>query len=183
MPDILQNSVFLSHDVTKAHKLIDILSQKLMARGHLLATAESCTGGLIAALCTDMPGSSAWFCGSVVAYANSVKERLLGVSPETLEAHGAVSQEVVTAMALGALENVSAQCAIAVSGIAGPDGGTSEKPVGTVWVAVAAPSGAPGAKSPPESVSRCFLFGGNRAEIRMAAAVAGLEMLLERLEE
>lgn len=117
--------------------LIGRLSKALNSKGYLFATAESCTGGLIAGMCTDMPGSSAWFSGGVVAYADEVKLRLLDVPKDLLRNYGAVSEPVVRRMALGALAACNAQAALAVSGIAGPDGGTLEKPVGTVWIAYA----------------------------------------------
>jgi len=106
-----------------------------------LSTAESCTGGRIASLITSVPGSSNWFRGSVVAYDNSVKTDLLGVNPETIRRHGAVSEETVREMAEGMLRLVKTDYAIAVTGIAGPDGGTPEKPVGTVWIAIASSGG------------------------------------------
>ena len=120
---------------------VALLSQKvndaLRARSLTLATAESCTGGSIAAAITSMSGSSDIFKGGVVAYSNEIKERLLGVAHETLENYGAVSESVVREMALGAKSAIRCDCAVATSGIAGPSGGTPEKPVGTVWVAVA----------------------------------------------
>lgn len=102
-----------------------------------LATAESCTGGGVAALVTSVPGSSEYFKGGIVAYSNEVKMRLLGVSAETLEKHGAVSRETVIEMAHGAMKTLKTDCAVATSGIAGPGGGTPDKPVGTIWMAVA----------------------------------------------
>ena len=102
-----------------------------------LSTAESCTGGGVAALVTSVPGSSEYFKGGIVAYSNEVKMRLLGVSPETLEKHGAVSRETVIEMARGAMKTLKTDCAVATSGVAGPGGGTPEKPVGTIWMAVA----------------------------------------------
>lgn len=102
-----------------------------------LSTAESCTGGGVAALVTSVPGSSEYFNGGIVAYSNEVKMNLLHVSMETLKKHGAVSRETVTEMAKGAMKALKTDCAIATSGIAGPGGGTPEKPVGTVWIAVA----------------------------------------------
>jgi len=98
-----------------------------------IVTAESCTGGWIAKVMTDIPGSSSWFLGGVVAYSNTLKQRLLGVLPSTLVAHGAVSEATAREMAIGALETLGGQFAIAVTGIAGPDGGQPGKPVGTVW--------------------------------------------------
>lgn len=102
-----------------------------------LSTAESCTGGGIAALVTSVPGSSEYFNGGIVAYSNEVKMSLLHVSAETLEKYGAVSHETVTEMVKGAMETLKTDCAVATSGIAGPGGGTPEKPVGTVWIAAA----------------------------------------------
>lgn len=102
-----------------------------------LSTAESCTGGGIAALITSVPGSSEYFKGGIVAYSNEVKENLLHVSPETLKRQGAVSRETVIEMAKGVMKSLKTDCAIATSGIAGPGGGTPEKPVGTIWMAVA----------------------------------------------
>jgi len=109
---------------------------RLAAAGETLVTAESCTGGWIAKACTDVPGSSRWFLGGFVAYADSVKCHSLGVGPDTIQRYGAVSEPVVRAMAEGALRVIDAATwAIAVSGVAGPDGGTADKPVGTVWLA------------------------------------------------
>jgi nicotinamide-nucleotide amidase len=107
--------------------------------GGRLATAESCTGGWIAKLLTDIPGSSAWFEGGCVTYSNAAKGALLGVAPEILAAHGAVSRDVVQAMAAGARRRFGTTLAVAVSGVAGPGGGTPDKPVGTVWLAWAGP--------------------------------------------
>jgi len=114
-----------------------IIGNILKSQNKTICTAESCTGGRIASLLTSVPGSSQYFYGSVVSYDNSVKRNLLGVSSEDLESYGAVSQQVVEQMAKGALELLKTDYAVSVSGIAGPDGGTSEKPVGTVWIAVA----------------------------------------------
>lgn len=112
--------------------LLAQLANALKAKGWLLATAESCTGGWIAKLCTDMAGSSAWFERGFVTYSNDAKQDMLGVKAETLEQHGAVSEAVTAEMALGALLYSCAQAAVSVSGIAGPGGGTPTKPVGTV---------------------------------------------------
>ena len=109
----------------------------LKAKNLSLSTAESCTGGGIAALITSVPGSSEYFNGGVVAYSNEVKMSLLHVSADTLEKHGAVSRETVAEMVKGAMKTLKTDCAIATSGIAGPGGGTPEKPVGTVWIAAA----------------------------------------------
>ena len=114
-------------------KIGECLKDKRMT----LSTAESCTGGGIAALITSVPGSSSYFKGGIVAYSNEVKMNLLHVSPQTLEKYGAVSRETVIEMAKGAMEVLKTECAVATSGIAGPGGGTLEKPVGTIWMAVA----------------------------------------------
>ena len=118
-------------------KLEEEIGELLKAKKLSLSTAESCTGGGIAALVTSVPGSSEYFKGGIVAYANEVKEELLGVRSETLVAYGAVSRETVVEMAKGAMNRLKTDCAVATSGIAGPGGGTPEKPVGTVWIAVA----------------------------------------------
>lgn len=112
------------------------IGECLKDKGMTLSTAESCTGGGIAALITSVPGSSSYFKGGIVAYSNEVKINLLHVSPQTLEKHGAVSRETVIEMAKGAMEALKTECAVATSGIAGPGGGTLEKPVGTIWMAV-----------------------------------------------
>ena len=113
------------------------IGECLKDKGMTLSTAESCTGGGIAALITSVPGSSSYFKGGIVAYSNEVKMNLLHVSPQTLEKYGAVSRETVIEMAKGAMEALKTECAVATSGIAGPGGGTLEKPVGTIWIAVA----------------------------------------------
>jgi PncC family amidohydrolase len=112
------------------------LSDKFWKEGLTLATAESCTAGNIAAVITAIPGSSHFYKGGVIAYSDEVKMNLLGVNPETLEKNGAVCEEVVIEMAKGAMKSMNSDCAVATSGIAGPTGGTPEKPVGTVWIAV-----------------------------------------------
>ena len=167
-------SVFLSSGPhrDRVFSLIGALSEKLMARNMLLGTAESCTGGLIAALCTAVPGSSRWFAGGVVSYANSVKSGLLGVDPALLSAHGAVSGPVVEAMAKGALDALGVDASLAVSGVAGPDGGSADKPVGTVWVAAGLST---------RVTARRHLFPGDRDEVRLAAALAALEAVADLL--
>ena len=112
------------------------LSDKFWKEGLTLATAESCTAGNIAAVITAIPGSSHFYKGGIIAYSDEVKVNLLGVNPETLEKNGAVCEEVVIEMAKGAMKSMNSDCAVATSGIAGPTGGTPEKPVGTVWIAV-----------------------------------------------
>ena len=117
--------------------LAEELGKLLLEKGLTLSTAESCTGGGIASVITSISGSSEYFKGGIVAYANEVKTALLGVSETTLEKHGAVSEETVQEMAKGAMKSMKTSCAIATSGIGGPGGGTPTKPVGTIWIAVA----------------------------------------------
>lgn len=153
--------------------LAERLGAALGARGWRVAMAESCTGGWVAKLLTDIAGSSAWFECSVVTYSNASKQQLLGVAPEVLETQGAVSEAAVRAMAEGVLHCSGVEIAVAISGIAGPGGGTPEKPVGTVWLAWATSSG---------SEARCHHFAGERAAVRHGAARVALAGLLERLE-
>lgn len=143
-----------------------------LARGLHLAAAESCTGGLVGHAVTDVPGSSAYFLGSLVAYADAVKRELLGVPAEHLAAHGAVSAQVARAMAAGARERFGADVAVAVTGIAGPDGGSDAKPVGLTYVAVADAAGAE---------VRRYVWPGDRAANKLASAHAALGLVLERL--
>jgi nicotinamide-nucleotide amidase len=146
-----------------------VLGRLLRERRETLALAESCTGGLIGSMITDVPGSSDYFLGGVVSYANSAKEELLGVSPETLSLHGAVSVEAASEMARGARERFGASIGAAVTGIAGPDGGTPEKPVGTVCLAVSGPGG--------RSVAKKRVFPGDRGVVRRAAALFCLHLV------
>lgn len=148
------------------------LAAQLQTLGWQLATAESCTGGLIAGACTDLAGSSAWFERGFVSYSNAAKTDLLGVSAALIDIHGAVSQEVAQAMAAGALRHSRAQVAVAVTGVAGPGGGSAAKPVGTVWLAWATPSGV---------TSERAIFTGDRAAVRNATVLRALQGLLERL--
>lgn len=122
-------------DKTLILRAVSEVGELLGLEGDTLATAESCTGGLLSSTLTDVSGSSQWFRGGVVAYANEVKRDLLGVPGEVLDAHGAVSEEVVKVMAQGVQKAVGASVSVAVSGVAGPTGGTPDKPVGTVWMA------------------------------------------------
>ena len=123
--------------VTNEDEGLEVVVGKILkAGGKTMGTAESCTGGYIAHLVTSIHGSSAYFKGTVVSYANDVKENLLSVDPHILQQHGAVSEETVTAMVKGALKILDVDYALATSGIMGPDGGSAEKPVGTVWIAV-----------------------------------------------
>ena len=146
----------------------------LLATGRRVVTAESCTGGWIAKALTDIPGSSQWFETGFVSYGDGAKTVLLGVLPAELTAHGAVSESVVRAMALGALERAGADLAVAVSGIAGPDGGTPGKPVGTVWFGWAWRHG----KS-VRSQARHKLFKGDREAVRRKSVSTALAAVLE----
>jgi nicotinamide-nucleotide amidase len=145
------------------------LGERLAAAGHRIATAESCTGGWIAKALTDVPGSSRWFGTGIVCYGNDAKTALLGVTVADLSHHGAVSEAVVRAMARGVLERATAEVSVAVSGIAGPDGGTPAKPVGTVWLAWATR-----ASDGVRVTSRLHHFGGDREAVRRQAVAAAL---------
>jgi len=141
----------------------------LVERGLMLVTAESCTGGMIAARCTDLPGSSRWFERGLVTYSNAAKTELLGVATTTLDRHGAVSEQTAAEMARGALAASRADLAVAVTGVAGPDGGSEDKPVGTVWFGFALRGGT--------TRTERHVFDGDRAAVREATverALAGL---------
>jgi len=152
----------------------NLIGDLLHQRGLKLVAAESCTGGLIGSRITDIAGSSEYFLGSVVAYAYEVKVKLLGVSWGTLNKYGAVSRETVLEMARGAQQRIGGDIAISVSGIAGPGGGTPEKPVGTTWIGLVAGN--------DERVKE-FHFSGNREQNKSSAADAALQMLLDYLQE
>ena len=139
-----------------------------------LALAESCTGGLIADRITNVPGSSEYFLGGIVAYAYEAKVALLGVSWDTLNTKGAVSQETVLEMARGARRILNTDIAVSVTGIAGPEGGTPEKPVGTVWIGLVAIEG---------EWTRLFQFSGSREQNKISSANAALQMLLDFLQD
>lgn len=158
--------------------LAEALVSELLSAGLTVATAESCTGGWIAKSLTDISGSSAVFGFGIVSYSNAAKASLLGVDPATLESHGAVSEAVVVEMARGALERSEADLAVAVSGIAGPDGGTPEKPVGTVWFAWATG----GVERHDVSAER-FILKGDRETIRSQSVVLALQNLRELLRQ
>lgn len=149
------------------------IGARLRARKAMLAVAESCTGGLLAKMATDLAGSSEWFERGLVTYSNRAKEELLGVAPDLLAQFGAVSRECAEAMARGVLVMTPADWAVAVTGIAGPGGGSPEKPVGLVWFAWAQRGGALAVESRQ--------FSGSREQIRAAAAEFALRGLLERL--
>jgi nicotinamide-nucleotide amidase len=164
---LIPNLIFGYNKDTMEEVIGDLLRKAQMT----LATAESCTGGYITHLMTSVPGSSDYFEGSVVSYSNMVKEKSLGVSPENLEEFGAVSEQVVLEMAKGVQKKLNTDYAIATSGIAGPTGGTDEKPVGTTWIAIA---------TPEKIFAKHFHFGEHRGRNIRRAALAALNML--RLE-
>lgn len=147
----------------------------LLERRIRLVLAESCTGGYVAKLITDVPGSSAWFDSGHVTYSNSSKQHVLGVSSETLLSHGAVSERTVLEMAVGALTISDSNCAIAISGVAGPDGGTEAHPVGDVWFARARKR----AGGAVDGAALHRRFAGSRDEVRRHAAAFALSLLLE----
>jgi nicotinamide-nucleotide amidase len=160
--------------VPETAQMIAELAERLLAARRRLVTAESCTGGWIAKACTDLPGSSRWFLGGAVTYSDELKVKLLGVRRETLVACGAVSEAVVREMAEGALERLGGEEAVAVSGVAGPDGGTREKPVGTVWFGWArrGPAGV-------EIRAELDRFPGDRDAVRRAAVLRALSGLVD----
>ncbi|MEH6649652.1 MAG: CinA family protein [Motiliproteus sp.] len=149
------------------------LADSLLARDWRVVTAESCTGGGVAAQLTELAGSSAWLEGGFVTYSNAMKQRALGISPALIEQHGAVSQQCVEAMATGALDNSLAQISVAISGIAGPGGGSEDKPVGTVWIAWATVD--------PVIKSQCYKFNGARKAVRDQAVEQAISGLLEMI--
>jgi nicotinamide-nucleotide amidase len=153
-------------------EIVRALAEALLRRRWFVASAESCTGGGIAAALTDLAGSSAWFDRAFVTYSNSAKVEMLGVSGHTLQRFGAVSRETVCEMAAGALARSEARLTVAVSGIAGPGGGSADKPVGTVWLAWATADGIDAAGQ---------RFDGDRAAVRSQTVDAALQGLLERV--
>lgn len=163
---ILGNDIFADGDLTIA----GALGTQLLQRQYTLATAESCTGGNIAHEITAVAGSSRYFTGTVVAYSNDIKQHILHVPAEVLQQHGAVSQATVELMAQGAQQLMGTTCAIATSGIAGPGGGTPDKPVGTVWIAV---------RCGDKTVSECCQFGGSRLYVIERATQRALLMLID----
>lgn len=153
---------------------VDQLARLLMAKHHRVVTAESCTGGGIAAALTDVAGSSAWFEGGFVTYSNAAKSQFIGVNEDIIESQGAVSEATVRAMVQGAIKHSSATLAVAVSGIAGPGGATPDKPVGTVWFAWG---------NAEQQHCECCLFDGDRASVRAQAvehAIRGLIQYADR---
>jgi nicotinamide-nucleotide amidase len=152
--------------------LAGAVGRRLLLRKQTLAVAESCTGGMVGQLVTAVPGSSRYFKGGVIAYANEIKHRLLGVPDEILARHGAVSEATVLEMAEGARAALSADWGVAISGVAGPDGGTPEKPVGTVHIAVIGPDA---------RETRKLVWPGDREQIRLISAFGALHMLFKLL--
>ena len=160
-------------DDSMLHTLAEQIAVEFLRRGATLVTAESCSGGWIAKTLTDIAGSSAWFECGVVAYSYEAKEALLGVRPETLEEHGAVSRETAIEMVSGALARYGASMAVSVTGIAGPGGGTADKPVGTVWIGWKRRGG--------YAQAELFHFDGDREAVRrqtVAAALRGIRKIL-----
>ena len=170
----VMDCVMTEHGTDQRSQLAAALGEELARLGWKVTTAESCTGGAIAAAITSIAGSSAWFDGAVVSYADRVKRGLLGVDQQDLDAAGAVSEPVVRQMAVGALNRLDANLAVAVSGIAGPDGGTDDKPVGTVWIAWAHGEG----QEPLSVEARQMHFTGSRGEIQTQTVLEALEGLL-----
>ena len=152
--------------------LCEQLARALQQRGWMMATAESCTGGMIAARCTDLAGSSLWFERGFVTYSNAAKTELLGVPADMIVQQGAVSESVARAMASGAVAHAQAQVSVAVTGVAGPSGGSPDKPVGTVWFAWQVDG---------QLSSELRRFAGDRASVREATVVHALQGLLQRL--
>ncbi len=164
-------------DHESIRKLAEALVKELNESGKAVATAESCTGGWVAKAITDIPGSSAVFGYGIVSYANGAKESIIGVQNQTLEEHGSVSAEVVEEMAQGTLHLSGADIAVAVSGVAGPDGGTKKKPVGMVWFAWAVRDGTDALVD-----TKCEQFSGDRELIREASVAYALQGVRERIE-
>jgi nicotinamide-nucleotide amidase len=169
----MQQSDLLLNQELSAHTACGLVADLLLKRGWMLTTAESCTGGLIAATCTDLAGSSAWLERGFVTYSNAAKTEMLGVDAVIIAENGAVSEPVARAMAAGALQHSAAQVAVAVTGVAGPTGGSAEKPVGTVWFAWATPDGL---------TSERQQFDGDRAAVRRATVLHALHTLTRLLQ-
>ncbi len=154
--------------------IVQALATLAINKKCVIATAESCTGGLIAAACTEISGSSAWFDRGFVTYSNNAKQQMLGVSDATLQAHGAVSEATVIAMAEGAVARSDANVAVSVSGVAGPTGGSAEKPVGTVWIGCAGDGFA--------STASHFIFAGDRQSVRQQTVENSVHLLISCID-
>lgn len=161
-------------ETTETTNTVSALGAALQQRGWMMACAESCTGGLLAAACTDVAGSSAWFERGFVTYSNAAKTELLGVPAELIAAQGAVSEAVVRAMASGAAQRAGVPVAVASTGIAGPGGGSAAKPVGTVWL---------GWSVAGQVFARCHHFAGERSAVRQQAVVQALTHVLAQLQQ
>ena len=153
---------------------VELLGNLLSAKKYTLGTAESCTGGLISSMLTDVSGSSAWFIGAVVAYSNTIKQAVLHVPEDTLIAHGAVSEETALAMVSGARNALDVDIAVSVTGIAGPTGGTPDKPVGTVWI---------GYSIGTNTFAQHHIFEGTRSDVRYQTAFAAITTLLQEVDK
>jgi nicotinamide-nucleotide amidase len=169
---LLLNPNLLSNKELLALVPIEKLANLLLKRQWMMSTAESCTGGMISAACTDLAGSSAWFERGFVTYSNAAKTELLGVDAALIEEHGAVSEAVVRAMVQGAIARSRAQVAVAVTGVAGPTGGSAAKPVGTVWF---------GWQVADVTTAQMHRFEGDRAQVRSATVQYALRGLMSRL--
>ena len=189
-PAVTTAAAPFSHDAEVA-ALVEALAQRLLAQGWMLATAESCTGGLIAGACTELAGSSHWFERGFVTYSNAAKAHMLGVDAALIAKHGAVSEPVARAMAQGAVQHANVAVSLAVTGVAGPGGGSADKPVGTVWFAWAVPAAAatgartatqaPQPTPTPQLHSEVQHFAGDRAAVRQATLRHSLRRLLALL--
>jgi nicotinamide-nucleotide amidase len=171
----LSGDILVAGTDTEIDALVASVGQLLVARQAKLTTAESCTGGFLAKSLTDLPGSSAWFEYGFVVYGNEAKENMLGLDPELLERHGAVSREACEAMAMAAHVISGADISVAITGIAGPDGGSDDKPVGTVWLAWLGPR--------RRATCRMERFDGDRAEVRRQTVIAALKGILKHLAD
>ena len=164
----------MSTETIETTNTVSALGAALQQRGWMMACAESCTGGLLAAACTDVAGSSAWFERGFVTYSNAAKTELLGVPAELIAAQGAVSEAVVRAMASGAAQRAGVPVAVASTGIAGPGGGSAAKPVGTVWL---------GWSVAGQVFARCHHFAGERSAVRQQAVAQALTHVLAQLQQ
>ena len=172
MSQELTNKTLLNQELF-THEVVGLLADLMLQKGLFLATAESCTGGMMAAACTDLAGSSAWFERGFVSYSNAAKTQMLGVDAALIEQHGAVSEPVARAMAFGAIRHSAAQVSVAVTGVAGPTGGSAAKPVGTVWF---------GFSVTGQLLSEQRCFSGDRAAVRLATVQHAFKRLIELLD-
>ena len=171
----MTGNILMSATNAEIDALVVRVAQLMLARETSLTVAESCTGGLLAKSLTDLPGSSAWFEYGFVVYSNDAKETMLALDPEQLEQHGAVSREVCEAMAMSACAISGADVSVAITGIAGPDGGSEDKPVGTVWLAWLGPG--------RRATCRMESFDGDRTAIRQQTVITALKGILRHLAD